>query len=235
MTYVMSDIHGQYAKYLEMLEKINFSDDDELYILGDVVDRGKDSARLLSDMSMRSNVFPIFGNHDLTALSFLKKLCVEITEENHDVHLTADTMKELAFWQMDGGNETLDSFKSVSPDEREFLIEYMEDFSPYEVLTVGNDRFLLVHGGIPYEKRNLPLSEQSLLELVIERPDYSKRYYKNTYLVTGHTPTINIGEEYKGRIYKGNGHIAIDCGAGFDIALGCIRLEDMKEFYVDFS
>ena len=39
MTYCISDIHGEYGRYLEMLEKINFSDEDKLYVLGDVIDR----------------------------------------------------------------------------------------------------------------------------------------------------------------------------------------------------
>ena len=47
MTYVMSDIHGQYDKYLAMLDKIAFSDDDTLYILGDVLDRGEEPVELL--------------------------------------------------------------------------------------------------------------------------------------------------------------------------------------------
>ena len=38
MQYVMSDIHGQYDKYLAMMDKIRFSDDDHLYIIGDVID-----------------------------------------------------------------------------------------------------------------------------------------------------------------------------------------------------
>ncbi|WP_455810217.1 metallophosphoesterase, partial [Clostridium butyricum] len=38
--YVMSDIHGCYAEFIEMLQKINFGDDDELYVLGDIFDRG---------------------------------------------------------------------------------------------------------------------------------------------------------------------------------------------------
>ena len=71
------------------------------------------------------------------------------------------------------------------------------------------------------------------LELVIERPDSSKRYYNHASLVTGHTPAVNIDEEYRGRIYKANGHIAIDCGAGFDMPLSCIRLDDFKEFYIE--
>ena len=40
MIYAVSDLHGCYDKYRNMLEKIHFSETDTLYILGDVVDRG---------------------------------------------------------------------------------------------------------------------------------------------------------------------------------------------------
>ena len=233
MTYVMSDLHGQYEKYLQMLDMIHFSDNDDLYILGDVVDRGPQSAELLQDMSMRMNVFPILGNHDMTAVILLRKLCTEITEDNYASQITPDIMEILAMWQMDGGQATLEGFKKLPADDRDVLLDYMDEFAPYETIEVAGNRFILVHGGIPYDKRNLPLSKQSVHELVIERPNYTKRYYNDVYLVTGHTPTINIGEEYRGRIYCANGHIALDCGAGYDISLGCIRLDDFKEFYVD--
>ena len=114
MTYVMSDLHGQYQKYLQMLDKIRFSDSDDLYILGDVVDRGPQSAELLQDMSMRMNVFPILGNHDMTAALLLKKLCVEITEENYASQLNPEILKILAMWQMDGGQATLEGFKRLT-------------------------------------------------------------------------------------------------------------------------
>ena len=52
------------------------------------------------------------------------------------------------------------------------------------------------------------------------------------YLCMAESLTVSIGEEYKGRIYKANGHIAVDCGAGHGLCLGCIRLEDSEEFYV---
>ena len=52
-------------------------------------------------------------------------------------------------------------------------------------------------------------------------------------LVTGHTPTVTIDPAYRGKIYHKNGHLAIDCGAGFGLPLGCVRLEDFKEFYVE--
>ena len=47
MIYAMSDLHGCYEKYIKMLDKINFSDSDTLYILGDVVDRGDGGIKLL--------------------------------------------------------------------------------------------------------------------------------------------------------------------------------------------
>ena len=40
MLYVCSDIHGCYDEYLELLKKIKFRDSDDLYVLGDAVDRG---------------------------------------------------------------------------------------------------------------------------------------------------------------------------------------------------
>lgn len=38
MKYIMSDIHGCYEEYIELLEKIGFSEEDQLYVLGDTVE-----------------------------------------------------------------------------------------------------------------------------------------------------------------------------------------------------
>ncbi|MBR5311672.1 MAG: metallophosphoesterase [Clostridia bacterium] len=233
MTYVMSDLHGYYEKYKKMLDTISFSDEDELYILGDVVDRGPQSAELLLDMSMRSNVYPILGNHDMIASILLKKLCVKIEEDTHTALADDSVLRMLAAWQLDGGQATIESFKKLSPDDREALIDYFEEFVPYEVIEVSGRKFLLVHGGIPLGKRHIPLEKQETADLISERPDYGLRYYEGITLVTGHTPTAVIDPEYRGRIFHKNGHLAIDCGAGFGLPLGCIRLEDFREFYVE--
>lgn len=232
MTYVMSDLHGQYGKYLKMLDKIGLTEDDDLFILGDIIDRGPDGVKILQDMSLRANVFPVLGNHELMALRILKKLCVEITEENYSTQIDKETMMGLSLWQMDGGDTTLRGFRTLDNDEKLFLIDFMKEFSPYDMVSVGGKDFVLVHGGIPYDKRHMPLYEQDISELVTERPDYDKVYFENKYLVTGHTPTCTISPEYDGKIMVKNNHIAIDCGAGFDKPLGCIRLDDMVEFYV---
>ena len=63
MIYVMSDLHGCYDKYMQMLEKIKFSSNDTLYILGDIIDREDNGIKILLDIMKRSNVIPLLGNH----------------------------------------------------------------------------------------------------------------------------------------------------------------------------
>ena len=62
MTYVMADVHGQYEKYRKMLDKIGMTAWDELYILGDVVDRGPEPMAILMDMDFNIDIIPILGN-----------------------------------------------------------------------------------------------------------------------------------------------------------------------------
>ena len=52
MIYTISDIHGCYDKYQELLRTIHFSPDDTLYVLGDVIDRGPDGFKTLLDMGV---------------------------------------------------------------------------------------------------------------------------------------------------------------------------------------
>ena len=46
MRYVISDIHGEYFLFLELINKIGFDDSDELYVCGDVIEKGDDSVKL---------------------------------------------------------------------------------------------------------------------------------------------------------------------------------------------
>ena len=51
-------------------------------------------------------------------------------------------------------------------------------------------------------------------------------------LVVGHKPTYEIEGAEKGKIYHGEGSIFIDCGAAYDEPLGCICLDNGKEYYI---
>ena len=53
MIYVMSDLHGRLDLFEKMLDKINFSEDDKLFVLEDMVDRGGDLSILLMIQEMQ--------------------------------------------------------------------------------------------------------------------------------------------------------------------------------------
>lgn len=232
MNYVISDIHGEYEKYIDMLKKINFSDEDTLYILGDAVDRGERPVDVLLDMMSRPNVFPIIGNHELMAYDLLAKLSVEITENNISTHINSDLMKSLLEWQIDGGESTMKQFQKLSKDEREYVLEYLEEFVPYELVKVGKRKFLLVHSGLGNFSPDKELDDYTLEELTCLRADYGKKYFDddNFFIVCGHTPTLAISG--KAEIFKSENNILIDCGAAFDGRLACLCLDTMEEFYI---
>ena len=59
MDYAISVIHGDYGAYRQMLSVIGFNENDTLYIIGDICDRGLYSAELYLDIMARENVISI--------------------------------------------------------------------------------------------------------------------------------------------------------------------------------
>ena len=91
-TYVISDIHGEYEKFMELLEEIELKDTDTLYVLGDVLDRGEHPIKVILKLMEMPNAFCIVGNHEVMALECLRFLCQEITDlaiEEVDAELLA--------------------------------------------------------------------------------------------------------------------------------------------------
>lgn len=232
MTYLMSDIHGEYDKYAKMLEKIGFGDDDELYILGDIVDRGTEPVKVLLDMMNRPNVFPIMGNHDLMALDVLKKLSVDITEDNYSSQVDMSVMNEMLDWFGNGGAVTMEKFGGLDNDTRRDVLDYIGSFPLSEVLEIGEKSFILVHAGLGNFSKDKKLRDYTAEELILTRNDPDTRLFDdgNIYVVSGHTPTLTITG--KAEIYKSANNICIDCGAVFGGRLSCLCLETMEEFYV---
>lgn len=236
MIYIISDIHGCYDEYMELLKKINFTDHDELYILGDIVDRGPHPMKVLQDMMMRPNVFPIIGNHDYVALMMLKKLNVEITSENAEAHLNQEDMLDYIHWIQDGGETTIREFSALNMEEREDILEYMEEeFSIYHELSINGKRYILVHAGLNDFEEDKEIEDYGLADLLFYRADYSRKYFSDgsTYLVTGHTPTINFRKDGKALIYEKNGHIAIDCGCVYGGRLAAYCVNTGEAFYAE--
>lgn len=226
MIYVMSDLHGCYDKYKRMLKEIRFGDSDTLYVLGDVVDRGPKGLKILLDMSRRKNVVFLWGNHDFLAMQILNKMYDQMGFVSDEMELC------LQMWVFDGGNTTWDEFERISPQNRRKVLEYLLTGRSHVQIEVNGRKFFLAHT-VPVKMKMLNLQDCKIDDFLEGTPEYEQTYYEDEYIVTGHTPTGLIAEEYSGRIYVKNNHIAIDCGAVFENGrLGCIRLNDMKEYYV---
>ena len=231
-TYVMSDIHGNYEKYMQALQAINLKDNDTLYILGDVVDRQKGSIKILLDMMCRFNIIPLLGNHEFMAATVLSKLSEEISESSIE-NFNQDFIKGMINWFANGGKSTLDEFKELSPEDRQAVLEYLEEFELYAEITVNSQDYVLVHAGLDNFKSTKKLCDYKLHELIWAKTDYDKVYFKDKILVTGHMPVSEIlSHENADKIYIKNNHIAIDLGCGFGGKLAVMRLDDGAEFYV---
>ena len=228
----MSDIHGEYDKFIEILEKIDFKDSDTLYILGDILDRGPNPIKTMLKVMEMPNVFTLLGNHELMALDCLEFLKTELTDESIDL-LTYEALDNLYLWEMNGCRTTINEFRDIDSEQKDAIIEYIQDMYTYIELEVNNQKYLLVHAGLGNFSLDKRMEDYTINELVWDRSDYSKRYFEDKYVISGHTPTMIIEDNPNpGYIYRKNGHIVIDCGACYKGGrLSCLCLDTDKEYY----
>ena len=230
--YVISDIHGQYDMFMELLDKIGLRDTDTLYILGDVLDRGPHPVKVMKKLMEMPNVICVVGNHELMALDCLKFLMKEITDSSID-ELDKEILDDLVTWQINGSKPTIDEFRELKPEERQDVIDFIREFSIYEEVTAAGKDYLLVHAGLGNYSPKKEIFDYSLHDLVWVRADYDRKYFDDTIVISGHTPTQEIKDNPKpGYIYRKNNHIAIDCGASVPGGrLAAICLDSGEEFY----
>ena len=144
--YVMSDLHGNYEGFMSILEQIHFSDEDELYVNGDVVDRGRDGIKILQYMMIQPNIYPIIGNHEYALTQVLDFVTQEITEESIS-KIDEKTLQNIIEYQNIGGQVTLDEFHKLTKEEKQDIEDYLEEFAAYEEITVRGKAFVIIHAG----------------------------------------------------------------------------------------
>ena len=229
MIYVVSNIHGNYEKFKQLLEKISFSEDDIMYILGDLVDFGDESMALIEDVSVRMNVYAVSGEHDATAYKMLSGFD-DMLKNGKTPDM--DFITEMQTWAKKGGQPTLDAFRELDDDMKEGVLDYLSDMAAYEIAETDDGReFLLVHAGIADFEHGKELDDYAPEAFYTEALDMDKQYFKNAYVVVGHIPTAELGEP-KGKILRRGKNIAIDCGAYKGGALACLCLDTDKEYYI---
>ena len=235
MIYVTSDLHGCYDEFMELLETIHFSEQDELYILGDVIDRGLAPMKLLQYIMAQENIHMIMGNHEDM---FMKSIIPPYYSPEKRNKLQKDfqfqSNQNLWFYH-NGGYTTAIEYNKLSFKEQSQLYYFLNALPYHKVLTVNDVKFLLVHGYPSSEYIKNPKKEDNK-EIVLW--DRIKHYDIDVDLVpgyktiSGHTPTFSYGIEYANKVIEGENKYIIDGGCVFGYSLTCLCLNDMAYTYI---
>jgi len=205
MTYVISDIHGEYKKLRTLL---NILEDDaiEYIFLGDYLDKGenpKATINLLLNLSCRKKCIFLAGDHEYAWMEYIKG------DESF-----------LKFILNYGGIKTLESYSNRQLTVKEannilsnktvlkkLLKNHLPFYSGLKFYHTIDSRFLCVHAGINPENKSLKLDEHNKKEIVFIRDKFinSGFLYKGRRIIFGHTA---FKEPYLDK-YK----IGIDTGA----------------------
>ena len=237
MIFVTSDLHGiSSARFRQLLEKADFREDDYLFVLGDVIDRGEHGLALLLMLTQMPNAQLILGNHEAMMLS-CRFLFQEVTEESAE-QLTLSNIALMQAWVDNGGNPTIQAMSQLmkqDPDLAEGIWDFLRDAPLYDTLRVSGKNYILTHGGLGNFRPEKELDDYYPEELLMDRPDPSQRYFDRATVIFGHTPTRHYQNCDPMEIWQGENCIGIDCGGGYPDGgqgrLACLRLDDGKVFY----
>ena len=81
MNFFISDIHGEYDLFVRLLDKIKFSDADNLFVLGDMIDKGNDSVMVMKKLYSMRNAVCILGNHEYDFLKYYRSIMENATKD----------------------------------------------------------------------------------------------------------------------------------------------------------
>ena len=227
MTYVISDIHGEYELFMKLLEKIDYKEGDLLYVCGDFIDKGAQSVKLAKQLFSMPGAYCIRGNHE------------ELFFRYYRAHMHSAIMDfDDILWHL----------QRYFPEDGHLLdwdtVDRLADL-PYYLET---DRFFCVHAGLSLDEQgNAMHPDFSEPEELI----YTRRFKEPEVLpdlgkcvMFGHTPTSYLCNEptiltygYGGLVQDATdvgalSKVHLDTGVGQSGVLGCFRVEDCKTFYV---
>lgn len=99
-TYAIGDLQGCFKEFQQLVELIGFNATrDELWLVGDIVNRGPDSlVSLRTIKQLGSAVIPVLGNHDLHLLLVAEGLARQRTDDTLQDILDAPDRNDLLSW-----------------------------------------------------------------------------------------------------------------------------------------
>ncbi|MEX0746514.1 MAG: metallophosphoesterase family protein [Rhodothermales bacterium] len=168
----IGDVHGCATSMEALIAKIAPGTDDHLIFVGDYIDRGPDSRRVIEsllDLSQHVRCTFLRGNHEALMLNYLDR-------------------GEFDLWRMNGGVETLNSYRSDAGSIE--IPQSHIDFIRGTTLYHDEPKFFFVHAGL---RPDLTIAENIDREdehvFLWERGHLQARSLKwEKPVVCGHTP-----------------------------------------------
>lgn len=161
----ISDIHGEYEKLCNLVEKISPSSDDTIIFMGDYIDRGAKSKEVVDKVISMKDVCScvyLIGSHEYALL-----------------HSGEDEYYKYLFWNY-GGDATAKSYGSY-----ENIFKIHGDFFGSLKSYYLTDKYLFIHAGFRTE---IPLERQNLVDMVYIRSEfYNKKHTLPQKVIFGHT------------------------------------------------
>lgn len=188
---IIGDVHGHYETLIKLIEAIAPGKNDQVYFLGDLIDRGPQSAEVVKFV-IKNNYKCILGNHE--------QMLIDAVGEGQ-VH-----PEKFQGWLYSGGNATVISYDKKIPQEH---IDWMRTLPKY--IDLGD--LWLVHAGVD---PNIPLSQQTHDQFCWIRDEFhgiTKPYFPDKLIITGHTITFTLPGIKPGKIAAGPGWLNIETGA----------------------
>ncbi len=243
--YAIGDIHGCYNEFIEMIKKIDFKQwDDFLILIGDYIDRGPDSYKMIQwlENERPKRCVALQGNHEAEFVANVD--IISSIDDTYSLTHKYNKLKESCeYFDIYNTIGNLIKHHNATIDE---LIRWANMFRKmplwYNVKIYGK-RYICVHAGFPKESMSEEEKENFLLYARDEA--YTVGGYKNTTVISGHTPTLientfsyNNGDVFKYINEQTNcTFYNIDCGCVFrsennNGKLAGIRLYDDEIYYV---
>ena len=164
-SFAIPDIHGCYKTFESLLEKIELTKNDQLFLLGDYVGRSKHSSFVLDIIidliENKYQIFPLRGNHEDKLL---------------DAHFKDYSKSELKLpsqWKV----------KGVTDEKRKILPKYLPLIQSLPYYYILN-KFYLVHAGFNFSTSH-PFKDYKSM-LWIEQTELNKRKM-NKIIIHGHS------------------------------------------------
>ncbi len=169
--FVISDIHGCFKTFEHLLQRIQFSKTDQLFLLGDYIDRGAYSKEVLDAIIQKRangyNIKCLMGNHEWMFLRARKK------ETDYDT------------WLKYGGSICLQSFGVASiEDIPQVYFDFLENLPFYHI----EDEFILVHAGLDFDLIDPFYGENAMLWIRNWYKNINYKWLNNRIIIHGHTP-----------------------------------------------